>query len=240
MMKYLLPILFFMGAHAWADSLSVTGSNIEMTQLVASAATTNYQNADTARDSTGFPVARHRTILIRALRSAVVAGLPVGYVIDSGAVYITAKHGTATGTATANLYKSLKLWEEAEATWNLAYNNVDDGDVNWTLAGGTGSGTDRASSAESNNTVSTSNDVEYRWSVTQATAADWVSSSLNFGFVMDLSTSNRGVTWYSDDAGSNTPHITVYYHILAGTRSLLDRGIRGNGIALGARNGLNR
>lgn len=223
MIRYLFAFLF-LSVTVSADSLVVSGSDVEASYLNGLASTTNYGNDTIVRDTQAISnVMGHVIRMVDTWNSS----LPAGYVIDSGALYSTVFIAPSGGTTTISTYKilSTRQWEETITTWVVVHDN--EGGLNWTTAGCGSTTSDRAGAAESSVSVATT-DIgnEKRWSITQATVSEWVGTSN--GLFVRTATPNRGCTWKSDDAVSGQPRFVVYYHISSSSiRSLLNIGQNG-------------
>lgn len=219
--KLILILLF--STSIYADSLTFGYQAIEMTHLSIANSSGNYSTLNYARDSTGIPSSNFlMTVLARIIKDSLTAQLPANSVVDSGS--FTATDTLApSGTSTVRMYKCLRAWVEAEATWTQY--TTQEGGLNWTTAGGTSSGNDRNATEESNNSVSTTANTSYRFFISQATAASWASGQSN-GVILLINAANRDVAWYSEEAGSNRPVFKIYYHIVPVTKTRL-RNARG-------------
>ena len=129
-------------------------------------------------------------------------------------------YAEASGNArTLRVYRSKRVWVEAQATWNI-YSTGN----NWATAGGFGADDCEQTDIGSRDFSATEATGAYKdWSLTAAAVQEMVRGTwTNNGLLIKADTENTDrYAFYSSDNADNKPKLTVVYLTSAGTQVII-------------------
>lgn len=165
----------------------------KMTYINANAATTNYGSGGNAECR--YAVGQNKRILLEFD----LTSLPIGFEASAATLTLFASN-TATPANDIDIYKVLKSWTEAGATWNTR-----DGSTAWSTAG-LGAGTDKSATPDLSVDLGTYGiETPIEIDLTDI-VNEWLSGSVdNNGLIFEFATLNGANSFipYSDDAAAN-------------------------------------
>jgi hypothetical protein len=191
------------------DNTGDTYPGIVATRIRKDTPTTNF-GGQTILTVEKYDASAHGSTLLRATGLSAIA--PGSVVLDATLnVYLEAVNGVG-GTNTISMYRLLRSWTEAGATWNTF-----DGSTSWGTVGALNTTTDRSSVAAASASVASTTGAWYQWTGAQfiAEVQAFIDGSLtNDGWVLERTDGGAGdetsrIFTSEEGVDGHRPYLTV-------------------------------